>query len=74
MSPLPGIPRFAPIDPPRECPKLAAGVGDVGGGDAGEAKRADFGRLLGEAGEGDCLMNGLFRTVPIETVDGGQRV
>lgn len=51
------------------------GLDEAGGGDRGEANRADFGRLLaavllllllgGGTGEGDCLMNGLLRTVPI---------
>lgn len=41
------------------------GVDDVFVGRIGEGKRDDFGLLFGGAGDGDCLMKGLFRTVPI---------
>lgn len=45
-------------------------VGEGAGG-RDEANKADFGLLFGGTGEGDCLMNGLLRTVPIiERVDG----
>lgn len=34
-------------------------------GMSGDGKREDFGLLFGGTGDGDCLMKGLFRTVPI---------
>jgi hypothetical protein len=67
ISLLPGL-SVGPKDCPRTCTG-AVGVEEAEGGDIGEGKSADFGLpLLGGLDDGDgddCLMNGLFRTVPI---------
>lgn len=52
----------------KELPRAwleGGGVDDVVVGTIGEGKREDFGLLFGGAGDGDCLIKGLFRTVPI---------
>lgn len=50
---------------PRTEPEDSAGAGVVVGGASGDGKRAEFGLLFCGAGEGDCLMKGLLRTVPM---------
>lgn len=58
------LPKPTSIELPRAWLE-AGGVDDVLEGRSGDGKREDFGLLFGGAGDGDCLIKGLFRTVPI---------
>lgn len=64
-APASWLPSPASIARPRTGPEDDGDAGVVVEGASGDGQRADFGLLVGGAGEGDCLMKGLLRTVPI---------